>query len=444
MRNGPTSAADEARERFREAADVGHIRRLVRLRWIGIAAVAVTIVYSSLVGIVDDSVALWAVVAVMVAVNAAVRGLVARRALPSRHAHRLLVGHLAFDVVAVTALAHFAGGLQNPFTFVYVLLGLVAGMTCYRLEAWALASGAFVLAAVTTVAEQIGWIHHHAQPVQAAFERWHSTPHVLGFLGVLAAMLLGTAAWATTTKERLEQQALTERALRERLEQQERLALIGEVVAGVVHELSTPLNGVRNSFRALRRDPAGFLKHADILDLMEDALERMAAISRRLLMLSREPQIERRPLRVDDVVARALAHLHPRIPSSGVTLERRLDVVPPVLADEVALSEVVTNLVTNALDAVHGGGRVVVETSTHGAAVELRVADTGPGIPPAIRARLFEPFRSTKPLGKGTGLGLAICKRLVDAHGGTISVDSRDGTGTTVVVRLPLDGGTGA
>jgi signal transduction histidine kinase len=79
----------------------------------------------------------------------------------------------------------------------------------------------------------------------------------------------------------------------------------------------------------------------------------------------------------------------------------------------------------------------MVQTSNGEGVVEIRVIDTGRGIPPSVRPRLFEPFRSTKPAGKGTGLGLAISKRLVEAHGGSIEVESRDGQGTTVAVRLP-------
>ena len=128
------------------------------------------------------------------------------------------------------------------------------------------------------------------------------------------------------------------------------------------------------------------------------------------------------------------AHIHDELARLAISLA----------PNPFALSEIVTNLVTNALDAVDGGGQVVIETSDGGSGVEFRVTDAGPGIAPAIRERLFQPFQSTKPMGKGTGLGLAISKRLVDAHSGTIEVESREGAGTTVSVRLPLAGGNGA
>lgn len=438
--------ADAVPERLRAAVDAGHNRQLILLRWIAIASVAATALVSSSLALISDSVALWLVVGVMTAVNMVLTSL-AWRPLFVRHAHGCVVVQLGFDVVALTLLVHFAGGIQNPFAFFFVFLVLIAGMACSRAEAWALAAAAFVLFGGTAVLEHVGWVPHyalHLTPGVPPSGGWHSAPYLFGVLVVLGSILFGVVAYATTTMAHLRETVQAERALRERLERQERLALIGEVVASVVHELSTPLNGVRNSFRALRRDPEGFLRHAGILDLMEEALERMVVMSRRLLMLSREPQIDRRPVGLNAVVEGALAQLHGQIESSAATVERRLGAVPPVLADEVALSEVVTNLLTNALDAVHGGGRVVVETSNGGADVELSVADTGPGIPAAIRAQLFEPFQSTKPLGKGTGLGLAISKRLVDAHGGTISIDSREGAGTTVVVRVPLDGGGGA
>jgi len=437
---------DAAPDRFSPAVDAGHNRKLILLRWIAIASVAATVLVSSALGVVSESAMLWAVVAVMACINVVLTALV-RRPAAARHGHRLVVSQLAFDMIALTLLVHCAGGIENPFAFFYVFLALIAGMACSRSAAWALAAGAFILFSGTAVLELVGWVPRHPLNLHTGFQpsgSQHGGPYLLGFLVVLGSVLFGVVAYATSTMARLRETARAELALRAQLDQQERLALVGEVVAGVVHELSTPLNGVRNSFRALRRDPVGFLKHGDILDLMEDALERMTAMSRRLLMLSREPQIERKPLSINDVVERALTHLHECIESSRVTVERRLGTVPPILADEVALTEVVTNLVTNALDAVHGGGRVVIETLDGGPVAEIRVADTGHGIPAAIRARLFQPFQSTKPLGRGTGLGLAISKRLVDAHSGTIEVESREGAGTTVVVRLPVAEGTGA
>jgi signal transduction histidine kinase len=173
---------------------------------------------------------------------------------------------------------------------------------------------------------------------------------------------------------------------------------------------------------------------------MEEALDRMASISRRLLTLARDPEIDKQPLEINEVVERSLADLKHRVDPAGVSLECRLAAgLPTILADRVAVSEVLTNLVGNALDAVEGGGRVIVETSNSHGAVEICVVDTGHGISSSMRDRLFQPFQSTKPAGKGTGLGLAISKRLVEAHGGSIVVDSHDGKGTAVTVRFPAE-----
>jgi signal transduction histidine kinase len=260
----------------------------------------------------------------------------------------------------------------------------------------------------------------------------------------MGSTLAVVTVFSSATMERLRASLEAELALRKKIDHQERLAIIGEVVAGVVHELSSPLNGIRNSFRALLRDPEGFVKRGDILRLMNEALERMAAISRRLLTLARDPQLDKQPLVVNEVVERGLAELQHRVDSTGVSLQSRLAPrLPPILADSIAVGEVITNLVSNALDAVEGGGRVTVETSHGHGDIEIRVMDTGRGIPPSMRARLFEPFQSTKPVGKGTGLGLAISKRLVEAHGGSITVASDGGQGTTVTVRLPVRGREG-
>jgi signal transduction histidine kinase len=420
--------------------------RLVRLRWIAIVGVASATAVASVLDLVSTTRWLGAAVVLMVAWNAAVAVVVRGPAARPPWAPRLLAAQLAMDMLFLTGLLHLSGGIENPFAFNYVFLVMLASLTCSRRAAYAAGGLALFLFAAMGFLEYLRWLpHHHVWfPGQGSPHRrlFESRTYFVGMLVILGSTMAGVVAFTSSTVERLRMSVRTERSLRERIDQQERLAIIGEAVAVVVHELSSPLNGVRNAFRALRRDPGGFLKREGLLELMEEALDRMASISRRLLMLSRDPQIDRQHVVVNEVIERSLADFQHRLDAAGVSLECRLAPgLRPISADRIAVGEVVTNLVSNALDAVEGGGRVTVETSNGQGAVEIRVIDTGRGIPTPIRARLFQPFQSTKPAGKGTGLGLAISKRLVEVHGGTIVVDSRDGEGTTVTVRLPAGEG---
>ena len=408
-------------------------RWLIGLRWLAIAGIATAVALSAWLDVVDSAPWLYALVAAMAVYNVAF-WLAARRAEARPElAHRLLVAQLVLDLVALTVLLHCSGGIENPFAFFYIFLVLIASLTCSKREAYAFGVGASTLFGTVAFLERAGWLVHHPLRLPSG-----SGVYLVGVLLALGATVAGVVVFASSTVERLRASVEAERALHAKIDQQERLAIIGEVVAGVVHELSTPLNGVRNSFRAFRRDPEGFLKRADIMQLMEEALDRMASISRRLLTLARDPQINKQPVVVNEIVEWSLADLQHRMDAAAVSIECRLAPgLRPISADRVAVGEVITNVVSNALDAVEGGGRIMVETSNGPGIVEIRVIDTGSGIPLSMQARLFQPFHSTKPAGKGTGLGLVISKRLVDAHGGSIAVESRDGEGTTVTVRLP-------
>jgi signal transduction histidine kinase len=389
-----------------------HGRRLVRLRWVAVAGIAAATAMASWLGILVRTGPLYAVAAIMAACNGALDIALRRRRVRPALAPRLLGGQRGRAAVARGARRHLY------------------------------AAGAFVLFAAVTSGDQFGWLPQHPLWIP---EGGGGAAHLAGVLVALGATMAGAVLVSVAAVERLRASLERERSLRATIEQQERLAIIGEVVAGVVHELGTPLNGLRSSFRAFRRDPEGFLKRENIIQLMEEALDRMAAISRRLLTLARTPEIDRRPVSLNDVVRQSLADLAHRVDAAGVGLECRLaDPLPLVLADRVAIGEIVTNLVNNAIDAVESGGKILLQTWDGDGMVAVRVSDTGPGIPPAARARLFEPFRSTKAAGKGTGLGLAISKRLAEAHGGTITVDSREGEGTAVTVRLPCGVEAGA
>jgi signal transduction histidine kinase len=421
-------------------------RQLVRLRWVAVGGISAVTAVSSWLGLIDTGIPILVVAGIIAVYNLALWRAAGRVGARASVARRLLGCQFGMDLIALTALLHFAGGIENPFVAYYVFLVMLGGLICSKREGYALAAGAFVLFAATALLEYAGWLqHHHLRIPPHSPGLWKNETYLLGTLLALGSTLAVTIVFTSVVMERLRSSLEAQLALREKLGQQERLALIGEVVAGVVHELASPLDGVRNSFRILRRDPKGFLEREGLMELMEEALDRMASISKRLLTLARAPEIDRRPVSISEVVERAVTDLRHRVDAGGVPLECRLaEDLPPVQADRIALTEVMANLLANALDAVEGVGEVKVETSNSQGGVEIRVIDTGPGIPAAARSRLFEPFHSTKPVGRGTGLGLAISKRLVEAHGGSIAVESRVGEGTTVTVRLPIGEGEGS
>jgi signal transduction histidine kinase len=224
----------------------------------------------------------------------------------------------------------------------------------------------------------------------------------------------------------------------QQLIQGERLAALGELAAVVAHEVRNPLGVIFNSLGSLRRlvRPRGDARM--LFDIVEEEAERLNRIVGDLLDFARPSTPELRPEQlervVEDAVGVALGQQ-----ASGIMLARELDpAVPPVTMDARLVRQAVLNVAVNAVQAMPRGGRITVRTRREGAAALLEIEDTGAGIPEEVRERIFEPFFTTKA--SGTGLGLAVVKRIVEGHGGTVSVRSAPGAGTVFALRFPLEG----
>ncbi len=224
----------------------------------------------------------------------------------------------------------------------------------------------------------------------------------------------------------------------------EKLASLGRLTAGVSHEVLNPLNFILLCVQRLARDPDIDPELAEDLREIETHANRITKISQDLLSFSRQRAPERRPININETVTKTLALLEYDLKLQNIAVEFQLaEDLPPILADEDQLQQVVLNLLTNARDVMPKGGRLVLSTSEEEpvfadkeGTVELRVEDTGPGIPPGEMDKLFEPFFTTKPVGEGTGLGLSVCQGIVEAHGGSIWAENVSEGGAAFIVRL--------
>ncbi|MEW5928543.1 MAG: ATP-binding protein, partial [Gemmatimonadota bacterium] len=225
-----------------------------------------------------------------------------------------------------------------------------------------------------------------------------------------------------------------------RLMQSAKLAAIGELVAGVAHELNNPLTVVKTTAELLAAGLRG--EAAEDARAIREHADRAARIVRGLLHFARRTPHERSPTDLNEVVGRVCAFREGGLRAAHVALETRFAPdLPLTLADGPQLEQVALNLLNNAEQAIASGrgrGRVTVSTEAGEGVLRFRVADDGPGIPEEVRARVFDPFFTTRGVGEGTGLGLAVSHGIVAEHGGVITVRSEPGAGAAFTVEIPL------
>ena len=232
-----------------------------------------------------------------------------------------------------------------------------------------------------------------------------------------------------------------ERVMRARLMAADRLAAIGELVAGVAHEVNNPLSSISAFTQLLLRDGGLTGSQRDSLEVIRSETVRASQVVKDLLAFARRADPLREPVDLNGVISRTLRLRGYQLMSSKIDLQTELaDALPAVIGDPRQLQQVCLNLVTNAVQAMapQGGGMLTLSTRLEADRVTIDVTDTGPGIPERARAHIFEPFFTTKREGEGTGLGLSISYGIIAAHRGTIEVVTTSPAGTTVRVTLPV------
>jgi two-component system NtrC family sensor kinase len=227
--------------------------------------------------------------------------------------------------------------------------------------------------------------------------------------------------------------------LQAQLQHAERLAFVGELSAGIAHELNEPLGRVLGFAQLIKK--AGSLN-----EQQEEDLERIIKASlysreiiKKLMIFSRQMPQQITKVNLNAIVHNILYFIDVRFQSRGITIVKQLEPnLPEMMADEVQMSQVLVNLITNAVYAMPGGGSIYVITKSTTTNVKLIVKDTGIGMTAEVKDRIFEPFFTTKEVGQGTGLGLSVVQGIVDSHNGQIIVNTSPGKGTKFEIQLPL------
>jgi len=225
------------------------------------------------------------------------------------------------------------------------------------------------------------------------------------------------------------------RALQEEAARNRRLAAMGDLAAGVAHEIRNPLSSIKGFATYFRERYGDDPEDGRIAAIMIEEVERLNRVITQLLDLARPLRPSLTVTDLGEVVDQALSLVAQRAAGRGVHIVREGEAPCPALIDGEMITQVLLNLFLNALTAMENGGTLTVSWRREGGEVEVTVKDTGTGIAPADRERIFDPYFTTRP--GGTGLGLAVASRIMEAHGGFIRVDSEVGRGSVFTLVLP-------
>lgn len=365
-------------------------------------------------------------------------------ALASQHA-QWVAGERVKELACLYTIAKIAERRETPLR--ETLLGVAAAIP----PAWqhpALASARIVVDEATHESPDFRGGHHRLSAdvvvrgaIRGRVEVFYAEdPAVLEdppFLPEERKVLDEVAREVAAILERSEAERASER-LETQLRHADRLATIGQLAAGVAHELNEPLAGILG-FAQLSSKAAGLPEQvAKDLDRIVRATLHAREVVRKLMLFGRPAEPREAAVNLNRVVDESLRLLEGRLADSGVRVDRTLDAaLPEIAADPSQMHQILVNLVVNALQAMTGGGTLRVLTSTTPGGVELRVEDSGIGMTEEVLRQIFDPFFTTKEDGTGTGLGLPVVHGIVRGHGGTIEVESEPGRGSRFVVRLP-------
>ncbi|HAM50912.1 MAG TPA: hypothetical protein DCP92_09575 [Nitrospiraceae bacterium] len=231
--------------------------------------------------------------------------------------------------------------------------------------------------------------------------------------------------------------------MEQRVRQADKLASIGQLAAGVAHEINNPLSLILGYTKLLRKECPADGQTKEDLDLVYNNARLCKKIVEDLLNFSRQTKVNLISTDLNASIETAVASLEETFKQGGISIVRDYDsTLPHLLADEDKMKGIFANLLMNSFQAMKPGGCITVKTEydKEGNGIRIIFSDTGSGIPEKILDKIFEPFFTTKPPGQGTGLGLAVSYAMVKEHKGEISVKSKEGFGTSFTLWFPLEG----
>ncbi|MBI4425830.1 MAG: hypothetical protein HY554_19020 [Elusimicrobia bacterium] len=346
------------------------------------------------------------------------------------------------DLLILTHLLHFSGGLENPLFPLYTFHVIIAGILLPSRDAYGVSAAVGVLFLALAFGEYSRLVPHYAISLFPHELRngeihyaAHELPFVLGRTGAFLILLGGTTFFTTTIMERL-------RASHRQLLHAEKLSALGQLVAYVAHEVNNPIGIISTRMKLARSGEREYGSPEFIqetLEIVDRQADRVGTVVRSLLNLSKPHHQPIAAVDINETLSEALYLISARLAHSGIAVEERLaEGLPGLESRRNDLLHIFLNILNNAIDAMPDGGRLAVSSRRDNGRLVVGFADTGCGIAAGAIDHIFEPLYTTKSRAQGTGLGLSVSLALARSLGGDIRVESVRGKGTTFHVRLPL------
>ena len=436
---------------FKSTSLIQRASWLIKLRWVAIATLfAATLVADQLMNVSLPTTALYTISVLLLAYNFVLYDLLRywtwgnKKPSPAR-VGKILTFQISADLFILATILHFSGGIENPFLFFFVFHMIIASILRSRRQSYLQATLAVLLFGGLISLEAIGVIDHYDLTGFAGHGLYNDPTFILGFLFVFVVTLYLVVYMTTSIGEQLRTQQADLQEANALLEEKDQVK--NQYVLRVTHDIKGHLAAIDSCLEVVANGMLGPLNEKQ-KDMVERAYRRttkcMAFITALLkltrMKLSGRPEMERFSLRT--CIFNSLASVQNRAQAKSLTVEHRIDpAVDEVLGEAVLIEETLTNMLFNAVKYTPDGGHVSIDVKQDDGVVQVKICDTGIGIPEPELPRIFEEFyraENARAVERdGTGLGLAFAKEVIEKHGGRIWVENNPTGGSTFTFTLP-------
>jgi signal transduction histidine kinase len=418
---------------------------LIRLRWLAALSVAgSTFACTRVFGIALQVAPLYGIAVLLLVYNAILFALLRRLAAGpgERGVKRLIDFQIAADLVILTFLLHFSGGVENPLAFFFIFHMIIASILLSVWESYLQATLAVLLFGVLALLEYGQVVSHHCLTGFVTHCQYQQGPYVLGTFFVFAVSLYLVVYMASYIAVRLRRAEQARIEANEQLRAKDRMK--DEYVAKLTHDIKGHLAAIQTCLAVVLPGPLND-QMADFVNRAYRRTQKLTAFVRMLLQLTKmrlNGKLDMDVFSLSDAAHHAVDIVAQKAQGKGVHIACHLEPsTEPVLAEQNSIEETIVHLLRNAVRYTPAQGTISIDARTEGDSVLLEISDTGIGIPSAELSRVFDEFyrasNAKKMEREGTGLGLSLAKQVIELHDGSISVVSTEGSGTTFRIVLP-------